>query len=107
MRIYTDKTKQIKLIVHLCKCINCSGGAMSFTKMPNKLKLEDVQYFENTSNIFQKAFIALQSNCVLCSSNLEISISYSDSETHLVELKEEAHCPQCEMRMRSKLYTIQ
>ncbi len=66
------------------------------------LKLEDVQYYENAANPFQKAFVALQSNCALCATNLEIAVTTQDNG----EIKEEAYCPQCELRLRSKNHTL-
>ena len=67
------------------------------------LKLHDIQYYENTANVFQKAFVSLQCNCALCCTNLEISVALQDNG----EIKEEAFCPQCELRLRSKSYTLQ
>jgi len=80
-------------------------------KSENSTKLNTVQsitinqinYYENTSNVFQKAFVSLQSNCSLCTTNLELSVSVLDNG----EIKEEAFCPQCELRLRSKSHTIQ
>ncbi len=72
-------------------------------KTENSLKLTDIHYYENTSNVFQKAFVSLQCNCSLCATNLEISVSALDNG----EIKEEAFCPQCELRLRSKSYTVQ
>ncbi len=73
------------------------------TNIHFKLKLNDIHYYENTANVFQKAFVSLQCNCSLCATNLEISVSALDNG----EIKEEAYCPQCELRLRSKSYTVQ
>lgn len=62
-----------------------------------------VRHYENTQNIFQKAFVAVQCNCALCATDLEITVSTVNNG----EIKEEAYCPQCELRMRSKVHTIQ
>ena len=68
------------------------------------LKLEDIHYYERTENTFQKAFVAIQCNCALCATNLEIQVSGTDIAG---EVREEAFCPQCNIRMRSKSHTVQ
>ena len=68
------------------------------------LKLSDLPRYEKTENTFQKAFIALQCNCVLCATLLELKLTPVE-ETD--EVKEEAFCPQCNIRMRSKSHTLQ
>ncbi|MCM2354754.1 MAG: hypothetical protein NDI63_14135 [Pseudobdellovibrio sp.] len=68
------------------------------------LKLSDLPRYEKTENTFQKAFIALQCNCVLCATQLELKLT---SEENSIEVKEEAFCPQCNIRMRSKSHTVQ
>lgn len=68
------------------------------------LKLSDLPRYEKTENTFQKAFIALQCNCVLCATQLELKVT---SEENSLEIKEEAFCPQCNIRMRSKSHTVQ
>ncbi len=67
------------------------------------MTINQINYYENTSNVFQKAFVSLQSNCSLCTTNLELSVSVLDNG----EIKEEAFCPQCELRLRSKSHTVQ
>lgn len=68
------------------------------------LKLSDLPRYEKTENTFQKAFIALQCNCVLCATQLELKLT---SEENSIEVKEEAFCPQCNIRMRSKSHVMQ
>lgn len=67
-------------------------------------KLTDLPRYEKTENPFQKAFIALQCNCVLCATSLELKVTVTEING---EIKEEAFCPQCNIRMRSKSHTIQ
>jgi len=67
------------------------------------LKLNEIHRYENTVNVFQKAFVSLQCNCALCNTHLEITVLKQDND----EIKEEAFCPQCELRLRSKNYKIQ
>lgn len=62
-----------------------------------------VRHYENTQNIFQKAFVAVQCNCALCATELVITTHRTNSD----EIKEDAYCPQCDLRMRSKTHTIQ
>ena len=68
------------------------------------LKLSDLPRYEKTENTFQKAFIALQCNCVLCATQLELKVTSTEDTS---EVKEEAFCPQCNIRMRSKSHKIQ
>lgn len=70
----------------------------------NHLKLTDLPRYEKTENTFQKAFIALQCNCVLCATLLELKLTAAKGTD---EVKEEAFCPQCKIRMRSKSHTLQ
>lgn len=69
-----------------------------------QIKLSDLPRYEKTENTFQKAFIALQCNCVLCATQLELKVTMTEENC---EIKEEAFCPQCNIRMRSKSHTLQ
>lgn len=62
-----------------------------------------VQYFERVETIKHREFINAHNNCVLCGSVLELRHIRMDSET---SVKEEAHCPQCELRTRAKVYAL-
>ncbi len=65
--------------------------------------MKDISYYENTSSASQKAYLKLQCNCVLCNSMLELKFeTLSDAE-----IKEEARCPECEIRTRAKIYSLQ
>jgi hypothetical protein len=68
-----------------------------------KLKLTDIHCYENAANVLQKAFVSLQCNCALCNTDLEINVSRQDNG----EIKEDAYCPQCELRLRSKSHILQ
>lgn len=74
----------------------------STNALTSHFRLEEVQYYENAANPFQKAFVALQCNCALCATNLEIAVTAQDNG----EIKEEAYCPQCELRLRSKNHIL-
>lgn len=62
-----------------------------------------ISYYENTQSTNQKAFVDLQCNCALCNSPLELKFESINS----TEVKEEANCPQCEIRARAKIYQVQ
>ncbi|OFZ31800.1 MAG: hypothetical protein A2622_03270 [Bdellovibrionales bacterium RIFCSPHIGHO2_01_FULL_40_29] len=62
-----------------------------------------VQYYEKASSIHQKAYIQLQCHCVLCNTTLELQFEVVTTD----EIKEVAHCPQCEIRTRAKTHHIQ
>lgn len=62
-----------------------------------------VNYFENAENIQHREFIISQNNCILCGTVLELR-HVPDSVTS--SIKEEAHCPQCEVRTRAKIHTL-
>lgn len=68
-------------------------------------KLSDLKRYEKTENTFQRAFVSIQCNCVLCATELQIKITSSENDT--TEVKEEAFCPQCNIRMRSKSHKVQ
>jgi transcription elongation factor Elf1 len=65
--------------------------------------MKDVQYYEKTDSATQKDYLKLQCNCVLCNSALELKFELIDS----TEIKEEANCPQCEIRTRAKIHSLQ
>jgi hypothetical protein len=62
-----------------------------------------IQYFEKAETPHHRDFINAHNNCVLCGTVLEL-LHIRLEETH--EVKEEAHCRQCEMRTRAKIYTL-
>ncbi len=65
--------------------------------------MKDINYYENTKSASQKAYLKLQTNCVLCNSALELKFESLSKE----EIKEEASCPQCEIRTRAKIHSLQ
>ena len=62
-------------------------------------EMKDISYYENTESATQKAYLKLQCNCVLCNTALELK--YENLNTS--EIREEATCPQCEVRTRAKI----
>jgi len=65
--------------------------------------MKDINYYENTNSANQKAYLKMQCNCVLCNSALELKFENLNN----AEIKEEARCPQCEIRARAKVYSLQ
>lgn len=62
-----------------------------------------VQYFERVETSTHREFIQSHNNCILCSSVLELRHIRVEAQA---EIKEEAYCPQCDMRTRTKNYTL-
>lgn len=65
--------------------------------------MKHVNYYEKTESATQDAFLKLQCNCVLCNTTLEFKFEMITQE----EIKEEATCPQCEIRARAKIHSLQ
>ena len=64
--------------------------------------MKDISYYEKADSANQEAYIKLQCNCVLCNSPLELKFeNLSDNE-----IKEEANCPECEIRTRAKIHAL-
>jgi hypothetical protein len=68
-----------------------------------ELIVKDVNYYEKTDSATQQAYLKLQCNCVLCNTPLELKFESLTGN----EIKEEANCPQCEMRTRAKIHSLQ
>ncbi len=67
------------------------------------MELGKVQYFEKIETKTHREFVQAHNNCVLCSSVLELRHIRADEGS---EIKEEAYCPQCDLRTRAKNYTL-
>lgn len=65
--------------------------------------MKDINYYENTNSANQMAYLKLQCNCVLCNTALELKFEQLNDS----EIKEEATCPECEIRTRAKTHTLQ
>lgn len=65
--------------------------------------MKDITYYENSNNAKQQAYLKLQCNCVLCSTSLELKYENHGNG----EIKEEAHCPKCDIRARVKIHPLQ
>ncbi len=62
-----------------------------------------IQYFEKIENSKQKAFVEDHSHCTLCGTTLELQHVLRPEKP---EIEEKAHCPKCDLRTRTREYTI-
>ncbi len=65
--------------------------------------MKDVTYYQKTDSANQTAYLKLQCDCILCSTPLELKFEFITP----TEIKEEATCPQCEIRARAKIHGVQ
>ena len=64
--------------------------------------MKAINYYENANTANQEAYLKLQCNCVLCNSPLELKFENLDN----IEIREEATCPECEIRTRAKFHPL-
>lgn len=64
---------------------------------------QKINYFENISNDQHQEFVIAQCNCALCGSNLELQ---HDVDKISNEIREEARCPDCEIRTRARIHPL-
>jgi hypothetical protein len=62
-----------------------------------------INYFEKADSIRHREFIISQNNCILCGTVLELK---HISEQGTVEIREEAFCPHCEVKTRTKTHAV-
>lgn len=67
------------------------------------MEYNKINYFEKVDTPKHREFIISQNNCVLCGTVLELRHVADKSSGNI---KEEAHCPQCEVRTRAKIHTL-
>ena len=68
------------------------------------MELGKVQYFERVESTNQQEFVNAHNNCILCGTVLELQhVRVPETPS---SIKEEAHCPECELRTRAKIYTL-
>lgn len=65
---------------------------------------EKIEYFEKADTLKQREFLLDQNHCSLCNSVLVLDHGFTDDGT---EIHEVAHCPECQIRNRSRIYRIQ
>lgn len=62
-----------------------------------------INYFENAVTPKHQEFIEDHSHCALCGTVLELQHVVDRTSC---EIKEEARCPDCEIRTRAKIHTL-
>jgi hypothetical protein len=62
-----------------------------------------IDYYEKPECDKHREFINSQSNCVLCGAVLELSHAVDHIIGHI---REEAHCPSCEVRTRARFHPL-
>jgi len=67
------------------------------------MDLGKVQYFEKVESNHQRDFVHAHNNCTLCGNTLELQHIRTQEVS---EIKEEARCPQCDIRARVKVYVL-
>jgi len=80
---------------------NCSTFLLQ--KGIQLMETNKITYFEKAESTNHREFIIAQNNCILCGTVLELR-HIADRQTN--EIKEEAHCPQCEVRTRAKTHAL-
>lgn len=60
-------------------------------------------YFEKVDSPQHREFIISQNNCILCGTVLELR---HIADEQAISIKEEAHCPECDVRTRAKTYSL-
>lgn len=63
-----------------------------------------LQYYEKVTNDAQLEFIQVQNHCSLCGSVLILEHGLNPEKTLIMET---AHCPECQIRNRSRSFPVQ
>lgn len=63
-----------------------------------------IQYYEKVTSDLQLEFIQVQNHCSLCGSVLVLEHGLSDDGSTIMET---AHCPECQIRNRSRSFSVQ
>lgn len=64
---------------------------------------QKINYFEKIEHPKHQEFINAQNHCVLCGTVLELN---HISDANEGQIKEEAYCPDCDVRTRAKIYSL-
>lgn len=65
--------------------------------------IRHISYYEKSEKPKHHDYIIAQNNCVLCGTVLELRHLVNHTE---LEITEEAHCPHCNVKARSKKFNI-
>ena len=71
--------------------------------MRQQMEYNKINYFEKADSNLHREFIISQNNCVLCGTVLELK---HVTDHGVFEVKEEAFCPHCEVKTRSKTHGL-
>lgn len=63
-----------------------------------------IHYFEKIENPKHREFVKEQNHCILCGQTLDLRHIRTEEDK---QIKEEAHCKQCDLRTRAKTYSLQ
>lgn len=66
-------------------------------------QVKSISYYENSKKSQHQNYISAHNNCVLCSTGLELQ--YLVDRANL-EITEDAHCPACNVKARSKKHKL-
>ena len=67
------------------------------------MQAQKIHYFEKIEHPKHQEFINAQNHCVLCGTTLELKHIADQAES---QIKEEAFCPECEVRTRAKIFAL-
>ena len=67
------------------------------------MQAQKIQYFEKIEHPKQQEFVNAQNHCVLCGTTLELKHVTQAEES---QIKEEAFCPECDVRTRAKIFVL-
>lgn len=67
------------------------------------MQSQKTQYFEKIEHPKHQEFINAQNHCVLCETHLELKHVADHVEG---QIKEEAFCPECDVRTRAKIFAL-
>ncbi len=67
-----------------------------------------INYFEKIEKKSQADYVNSHNHCLLCSTVLELRhVRLAEGPEDHHHIKEEAHCPQCDLKARAKIFTLQ
>lgn len=67
------------------------------------MQLGKIHYFEKIETPKHREFVQAHNHCILCGQVLELRHIRVQEQS---EIKEEAHCAQCDVRTRAKVYSL-
>lgn len=71
--------------------------------MNDHMDTQKINYFEKIEHPKHQEFILAQNHCVLCGTALQLKHVADQVES---QIKEEAYCPECEIKTRAKIFSL-